>query len=220
MDFREESGKYAQIVGKDYNILPSFIMGVAWLESNGGKSGLAKQANNLFGIKGSYKGKSITMKTTEYDNGQPYKIDAKFRKYPSYKESFIDFCDLIENGVSWNRDIYAPAVIGKTNIIDVVTAFAKTPYMTDPNYRSKLLGVINGYKLTEYDNNDKSESNVEVEKEDLNTSTSVVDFMKSVDLDPSFEHRKQLAAMYKIGNYEGTAEQNLHLLTHLKEDYK
>ena len=211
MGFREEAGKYAQLVGKDYNILPSFIMGVAWLESGGGKSGLAKQGNNLFGIKGSYKGSSITLKTTEYDNGQPYKIDAKFRKYPSYKESFVDFCDLIENGVSWNRDIYAPAVIGKKNINDVITAFAKTPYMTDPSYASKLLGVVKSFKLTEFDDNNTID-------QELNQETSVVDYMKSRGMDSSYENRELLAIKYHINDYKGTAEQNLHLLQHIMED--
>lgn len=213
MDFRSKASSYAKIVGKEYNILPSFILGVAFLETGGGKSKLCLQANNLFSIKGSYKGKSIVMNTVEYDKGQPYKVNAKFRKYPTYKESFEDFCDLIQKGVSWNRNLYAGAVIGKTNITDLVTSFAKTPYMTDPHYASKLLGVIKSYKLTEFDAPEKK--SVQATQK---MYKSIVDYLKAKGVDSSFENRVKLAKRYGIQDYTGTVEQNTKLLMKLQED--
>ena len=45
----------------------------------------------------------------------------------------------------------------------------------------------------------------------FNWRTSVVDLMKMVGVDPSFENRKELATELGIEDYEGTAEQNTNL---------
>ena len=57
-------------------ILAALTAAQAFIESNKGNSGLTIKANNLFGIKGEYKGQSITMLTTEYINGIPQKVTA------------------------------------------------------------------------------------------------------------------------------------------------
>lgn len=44
-----------------------------------------------------------------------------------------------------------------------------------------------------------------------NWQTSIVDLMKLVGLDPSFENRKELAGELGMEGYEGTAEQNIAL---------
>jgi len=51
-------------------ILPSIIIAQAILESNYGKSELAVNANNLFGMKGRYHGKSVKMPTVEYNGSR------------------------------------------------------------------------------------------------------------------------------------------------------
>lgn len=45
---------------------------------------------------------------------------------------------------------------------------------------------------------------------------SVVDYLKSIGQDSSFENRKKLAAQYGISGYTGTAEQNIDLLNKLQ----
>jgi 3-oxoacyl-ACP reductase-like protein len=45
----------------------------------------------------------------------------------------------------------------------------------------------------------------------FNWKTSIVDLMKMVGLDPSFENRKELAGELGMTDYEGTAEQNIAL---------
>lgn len=47
-------------------------------------------------------------------------------------------------------------------------------------------------------------------------TASVVDYLKSINVDSSFANRKKLAAKYKIGNYKGTPEQNTLLLKKLR----
>ena len=51
-------------------ILPSLTIAQAILESSNGNSGLTKKANNLFGMKGAYKGEYVTMSTKEFENGR------------------------------------------------------------------------------------------------------------------------------------------------------
>lgn len=45
----------------------------------------------------------------------------------------------------------------------------------------------------------------------LNWRTSIADLMRVLDLDPSYENRKELAHDVGIDDYSGTAEQNIHL---------
>lgn len=47
--------------------------------------------------------------------------------------------------------------------------------------------------------------------EDLNWQTSIVDLMKLVRIDPSYENRKQLAVEMGNTDYSGTAEDNIAL---------
>lgn len=45
----------------------------------------------------------------------------------------------------------------------------------------------------------------------FNWETSLVDLMKMVGVDPSYENRKELAQELGVTDYEGTAEQNINL---------
>jgi len=219
MDFREQIGRAAAAAGKEYNILPSFIAGVAWLETGGGKSTLCKTANNIFSIKGEYNGKSVTLPTTEYYNGKKTTVNAKFRKYPSYVESLEDFCKLIKNGVSWNRSVYSKAVIGKDNIVDVVTAFGHTPYMTDPAYSTKLLSVIKSYHLTDFDGEEVAAPAAPAATTRRSyTGHSIVDYLKFRGIDSSFANRARLAKAHGISHYEGSAKQNSDLLNRMEKE--
>lgn len=50
----------------------------------------------------------------------------------------------------------------------------------------------------------------------LNTNTSIVDYLKSIGSDSSYENREKLAKEMGIANYQGTAEQNTAMLNALK----
>jgi flagellum-specific peptidoglycan hydrolase FlgJ len=206
MDLRKNLAPFAEEVGAKYRILPSFIMAVAYLETGNGSSTLCNDANNLFSIKGQYEGKSVTLPTNEYYSGSMHRVNAQFKKYPTFRESCIDFCELIKNGVSWNHQIYSNAVIGKTNFFDVAVLFGKTPYMTDPAYSSKLVAVYKSYRLDEFDT--------------VNTSGydghSIVEYLQSIHQDASFTNRARLAVKYGISHYNGSAAQNNQLLEKMR----
>jgi flagellum-specific peptidoglycan hydrolase FlgJ len=150
MDFIKAIAPHAQRIQEKYKILASLVIAQACLESNFGKSGLAQKGKNFFGIKGSYKGQSVTMRTHEYERGKKVLIDAPFRKYPSWYESFEDLARLYHNGVSWDRNKYKP-IIGETNYILACQKVQECGYCTDPNYAAKLIKIIEKYKLYKYD---------------------------------------------------------------------
>lgn len=208
MDLTEKLAPFAQEQGRIYGILPAFIMAVAMLETGFGKSALCNTANNLFSIKGEYNGQSVTMPTTEYVNNKPVKINAKFRKYPSFKESCRDFCELIKNGTSWNHSVYSKAVIGVADLEKACISFGRTPYMTDPSYSGKLLAVIKSAGLAKYD----STPTPPPAAHQTAHYKSLVDYLKSNGKDSSFAGRAVLAKQHKISNYSGTADQNTMLL--------
>ncbi len=130
---------------RQFGVLPSVTAAQAILESAWGQSGLATKGHNLFGIKGSYNGQSIIMRTAEYGAGGYYYINDAFRKYPSNYESVVDHGRFLAtnsryHNLLWKKD-YA-----------VVTNYLHTDgYATDPSYASSLNNVIRTYNLDAWD---------------------------------------------------------------------
>lgn len=146
-------------VANQYKLYPSVMMAQAAVESGWGTSQLTLQANNYFGIKGSYAGQSVSMQTAEYDaNGKLYYTNANFRKYPSAKESMTDNAKLLRGGISG-----APAYYSGTwrenaaNYAAAANALTGT-YATSPVYGSSLISVIQQYNLNTLDTTGSSSS--------------------------------------------------------------
>lgn len=145
-DFIKKLASGAQKVYKKYNVLASLVIAQGCLESGFGSSGLSQQANNLFGVKGTYNGKYVLMWTSEQDKkGNVTRIQAKFRKYPSYAESLADLGSLYTR-LSRYKD-----VVGEKDYKKATAAVSKAGYATDINYATKLNSIIFTYKLTQYD---------------------------------------------------------------------
>jgi hypothetical protein len=131
-----------------YGILASLKIAQAILESGWGQSGLARKANNLFGIKAfsNWTGKRVTMQTTEYYNGVKTTVMADFRAYNTLNDSIEDHNKLLMN------TRYKPVRECK----DYKSACEKIyecGYATDPDYPKKLIRLIEENKLNEFDNN-------------------------------------------------------------------
>lgn len=149
---------YAIAAYESSSILPSVLAAQAVLETGWGRSELSQNANNLFGIKGSYNGQSYTVRTREVDaNGKDYYVNAAFRKYPSYKESFIDRAAFFTSS-DWRKEHYKH-VIAATDYKSQVKALNDSPYATDPLYGQKLLDIIAANNLAAWDNETKSGRN-------------------------------------------------------------
>ena len=97
-------------------------------------------SHNLFGIKagGSWTGKVAEVATTEYVDGQPRKVMAKFRAYDSYEASFRDYARLIKDSPRYQQ------VMANTATPEgFANALQRAGYATDPAYADKLTRTIN-----------------------------------------------------------------------------
>ena len=106
--FIDNIGETARQIGQDYNIYASVLIAQAILESNSGQSGLSQAPYyNFFGIKGTYNGNSVTMRTWEDDGtGKTYEIDEPFPFLWKSKRFFSRLCcfdDVIN--LCWHMEI-------------------------------------------------------------------------------------------------------------------
>ncbi|HLQ40348.1 MAG TPA: glycoside hydrolase family 73 protein [Tetragenococcus sp.] len=141
---------HAKELQDGYGILPSIILGQAILESNWGQSQLAKDYNNLFGVKAYGKQKKVKLNTKEYYNEQWITIKGEFRVYDSWEDSMDDHTALFVNGVDWNPQKYE-TVLTAQNYEEAADALQEAGYATDPDYAQKIKSVIKEHKLYKYD---------------------------------------------------------------------
>lgn len=143
-------GEQAREIGQERDLYASVMIAQAILESASGNSLLAKAPNNnLFGIKGTYNGESVLMRTAEDDGtGLIYFILSDFRKYDTVKDSLNDYADLMCEGLN---GFYAP--VWKSNAPTFVDAtdYLEGRYATDTQYSEKLQDIIATYDLTRFD---------------------------------------------------------------------
>lgn len=129
-----------------YHVLPSITAAQAILESGWGRSILTTNAHNLFGIKGSYNGQSVTMSTREVYNGKSVTVNANFRVYPSNAASLED------HGRFLNVNSRYHNLLGDTNYQSVANKLRQDGYATSPSYASSLISLIQTYNLVQLDN--------------------------------------------------------------------
>lgn len=102
----------AQNASAQTGLPTSWILAQASVESNWGRSGLASNYNNLFGMKGSG-ANSVVLPTTECNSGGCYKTTGSFATYPTQQASYDAYSSYIQRkGLSG--------------------------YATDPNYQSTV----------------------------------------------------------------------------------
>jgi flagellar protein FlgJ len=146
--FIQRHGDAAREVAQESGLPADFMLAQSAHETGWGRARMrtadGQDANNLFGIKAGpgWKGKVAEVTTTEYINGQPRKVVAKFRAYDSPEDSFRDYAKLLTG-----NQRYAAAVASAQAAPDNAAAFAKhlqkAGYATDPEYANKLARVIN-----------------------------------------------------------------------------
>lgn len=143
-EFVSQHGDAAQRVAQATGIPASFMIGQAGHETGWGRSEIrnadGSNAFNLFGIKAGagWTGKVAEITTTEYVDGEPRKMTAKFRAYDSYEDSFRDYARLIGESPR-----YAQARASTGSAAAYATELQRAGYATDPAYASKLSRAIN-----------------------------------------------------------------------------
>lgn len=140
-NFISEVKKGSKKLWDKFGILPSVAIAQGALESAWGKSSLATTYNNLFGIKGSYRGNSAMMNTWEVYDGKRYDVKDGFRVYPDWSTSILDYGVFLTVNPRYKKSI------GLTNYKDQIHAIHDAGYATDPRYASKIISIIEDYHL-------------------------------------------------------------------------
>lgn len=151
--FIRKIGESARKIGQEKDLYASVMIAQAVLESASGQSQLAQSPNyNLFGIKGSHNGKSVSMATQEdFGNGTLYATQAGFRVYENYEDCFNDYATLLKEGLTDDSNYYAGVWKSNAGTYQEATKFLTGRYATDTQYDQKLNGLIETYDLAEYD---------------------------------------------------------------------
>jgi LysM repeat protein len=148
----DQLGACAQKVAGENGLYASVMIAQALVERGWGSSTLSQAPyNNLFGIKGEYNGNSVTMKTMEYIGGKWVSIDAAFRAYPSFLESFEDNARVLKTTNFGNGAFYSGAWKAYAPTYQDATKWLTGRYATDPTYNVKLNNLISTYNLTRFD---------------------------------------------------------------------
>lgn len=147
-DFVDQLMPYAKKAAKLLGGSPGVLLAQAALETGWGQKVVAKgngdTSFNLFNIKAdrSWQGDKASVKTLEYREGIAVREQAKFRSYENVEQSFNDYVGFIKNS---NR--YQDAMKNIGNPASYLHSLQEAGYATDPNYATKILGVLN--KVTE-----------------------------------------------------------------------
>jgi LysM repeat protein len=142
---------------KRTGIPASITLAQGMVESNYGRSTLARKGNNHFGIKCH----------SDWKGGKIYHDDNKrgecFRSYRSVEESYRDHSDFLVNGSRY-RDLFR---LPADDYKGWAHGLKKAGYATDPKYPSKLIAKIEEYDLHRFDS-----GNVTAAKSTQNASRS------------------------------------------------
>lgn len=151
--FIRKIGESARKIGKEKDLYASVMIAQAILESASGQSTLAQAPNyNLFGIKGTHNGKSVSMATQEdLGNGTLYATQSGFRVYENYEDCFTDYATLLKEGLTGDSNYYSGVWKSNVGTYQEATKFLTGRYATDTQYDQKLNGLIETYDLTYYD---------------------------------------------------------------------
>jgi len=122
----------------------SVILAQAILESDWGRSALARRNRNLFGIK-AHRAGGVVYRTTEFNGNRSRTVRARFASYPSYDACLEDYARLLA------RPRYARARAVAANPFAFAVELQRCGYATDPRYAAKLQLLLRRYDLTKYD---------------------------------------------------------------------
>lgn len=146
---------------KTTGIIACVSMAQFILESGYGKSELAQNANNCFGMKtslsgnswsgSSWDGKSVyTKKTQEQnDDGSMVTITADFRKYACVEDSIADHAAYLLGAMSGSRKRYE-GLAGCTDYKKAAQIIKDGGYATSHTYVQNLCNIIEQWNLTQY----------------------------------------------------------------------
>lgn len=126
---------------EEFGVPASIILGIAYHESAGGNSKIARYLNNHFGIKG---------------KNSSTEIRSAYKGYDSVSDSYRDFVELMGRRRQYSKliDLYGPG-----DYKNWVYGIARGGYATSKTWPSKVIEIINKYELYEFDKYTTSPAN-------------------------------------------------------------
>jgi flagellum-specific peptidoglycan hydrolase FlgJ len=117
----------------------SIILGVAMHESGSGKSAIAQNLNNQFGVKG---GGTVVY----YKNNK--KVKSAYKRYDSVLDSFNDFARIMTERKQFS---HLADKFTQHDYKGWAKGIQRSGYASSRKWASQVLGIINKYKLDELD---------------------------------------------------------------------
>jgi LysM repeat protein len=147
----------------------SIKMAQAILESNAGRSYLAKKGNNHFGIKcgSQWSGSTVMRKDDDYKNGRL--VPSCFRAYSNPEESFVAHSEFLRDP----RKNYRYGFLFRLDATDYkawAKGLKKAGYATNPKYPRLLIQLIERYNLQQFDLMDPIDPALMVQEETYSPS--------------------------------------------------
>ncbi|WP_340121012.1 flagellar assembly peptidoglycan hydrolase FlgJ [Methylobacter svalbardensis] len=137
---------------RELGVEPKVLLAQAALESGWGRSVIKNSHGdnsfNLFNIKAdkSWQGKQAQVSTLEFDQGIARKVNAGFRSYDSYEESFRDYVDFIKSNPR-----YGDALKKAGNAEHYMHELQRAGYATDPKYAAKVMNIYQGNTMAGFE---------------------------------------------------------------------
>lgn len=151
LDYVTKFNRAAVLEMERVGVPASITLAQGILESAAGTSDLAKTANNHFGVKcgGNWNGKTFYKQDDDRDESGNLK-ESCFRKYESAEESFLDHGEFLRDPRKANRYGYL-FNLERTDYKGWARGLQSAGYATASDYSTKLIDLIERYKLYEYD---------------------------------------------------------------------
>lgn len=198
-EFIEQFAAYVKKYAWAYGIaVHSPIIAQAILESGWGKSGLASNYHNYFGLKcgSSWKGKSVNMATKEeYKVGTLTNIRDNFRVYDSMEAGVKGYFDFI------NTSRYAN-LKGVKSPEEYVRRIKADGYATSSKYVDNIMRVIRDNKLTRFDGNGDGDMKKDELTGEVLSGKEIIDILAKRVIDGDYgvgaDRKKKLGELYPI----------------------
>ncbi len=148
--FVEQLMPLAKQAAEKLGVAPEVLLAQAALETGWGKK-ISRDENgnssyNLFNIKadGRWSGPRVMVSTLEYRDGVAVRERAAFRAYDSFKDSFDDFVNFLQQSPRYQKAISVGA-----NARAFTAELANAGYATDPDYAGKIIRIVEGRPLAQ-----------------------------------------------------------------------
>jgi len=157
-EFIEMIKRPAKNIQEEHGIPAAVIIAQAaletgWLRHQIKDKYTGENSYNLFGIKahGGWKGKTVTIDTHEFVNGERVKVEDEFRAYDCFEDSILDHMEFLFQNPRYTDTLTAD------NPIEFARELQKAGYATDPDYADKLISIMKTYDLLEISLKDKTD---------------------------------------------------------------